>query len=75
MEKLTIVSVDGHAQMPPEAWPKFLDKRYHDHLPALIKENASYTKISGHFLGRLHNSDLYDIYDTCLLYTSPSPRD
>jgi predicted TIM-barrel fold metal-dependent hydrolase len=63
MEKLTIVSVDGHAQMPPEAWPKYLDKRYHDHLPALIKENASYTKISGHFLQRLHNSDLYDIYD------------
>jgi predicted TIM-barrel fold metal-dependent hydrolase len=62
-DRLTIVSVDGHAQMPPEAWPKFLDKRYHEYLPALIQENASYTKITGHFMQRLHNSDLYDIYD------------
>jgi predicted TIM-barrel fold metal-dependent hydrolase len=63
MEKLTIVSVDGHAQMPPEAWPKFLDKRYHEYLPALNEENTSYTRFSGHFLSRLHSSKLYDIYD------------
>jgi predicted TIM-barrel fold metal-dependent hydrolase len=63
MSKLTIVSVDGHAQMPPEAWPKFLEKRYHDHLPELIDENKRYTTISSQFLKRLHNSDLYDVYD------------
>jgi predicted TIM-barrel fold metal-dependent hydrolase len=63
MEKLTIVSVDGHAQMPPEAWPKYLDKRYHEFLPALSEENASYTRISGYFFKRLHNADLHDTYD------------
>jgi hypothetical protein len=63
MEKLTIVSVDGHAQMPPEAWPKFLAKRYHEHLPALREESASFTRISGHFMKRLHGSELHHIYD------------
>ena len=63
MEKLTIVSVDGHAQMPPEAWPKYLDKRYHDHLPGLLEENKSYTQITGHFTQRLHNTHLLEVFD------------
>ena len=62
-EKLTIVSVDGHAQMPPDAWPKFLDKRYHDELPALLEENRSYTQITAHFTQRLHNTHLLDVFD------------
>jgi predicted TIM-barrel fold metal-dependent hydrolase len=62
-DKLTIVSVDGHAQMPPEAWPKYLDKRYHEHLPALADENRSYTQITAHFTQRLHKTDLLDVFD------------
>jgi predicted TIM-barrel fold metal-dependent hydrolase len=50
--------------MPPEAWPKYLDKRYHDHLPGLIEENRSYTQITAHFTQRLHNSHLLDVFDT-----------
>jgi len=63
MDKLTIVSVDGHAQMPPEAWPKYLDKRYHEHLPALIDENSQYTQIIKHFQRRLHNTDMLEVFD------------
>jgi hypothetical protein len=62
-DKLTIVSIDGHAQMPPEAWPKYLDKRYHDQLPALLEENRSYTQITAHFTQRLHNTHLLDVFD------------
>jgi predicted TIM-barrel fold metal-dependent hydrolase len=62
-DRLTIVSVDGHAQMPPEAWPKYLDKRYHDELPALIDENRKYTQITAHFTQRLHNTHLLDVFD------------
>ena len=63
MEKLTIVSVDAHAQMPPEAWPKYLDKRYHDQLPQLLKENSRYTEIIRHFQQRLHNTHMLEVFD------------
>ena len=63
MEKLTIVSVDAHAQMPPEAWATYLDKRYHDHLPQLQEENRSYTQITGHFTQRLHSTHLLEVFD------------
>jgi predicted TIM-barrel fold metal-dependent hydrolase len=49
--------------MPPEAWPKFLDKRYHEFLPTLQEENASYTRISGYFYNRVHGADQHHIYD------------
>jgi predicted TIM-barrel fold metal-dependent hydrolase len=63
MEKLTIVSLDGHAQMPPSAWPEFLEKRYHDKLPALNAENELYTTIMGRFMTRNHGSDSLDVFD------------
>jgi predicted TIM-barrel fold metal-dependent hydrolase len=63
MKRLTIVSMDGHAQMPPEAWPKYLDKRFHHLLPALNQENSDFVGVSGHFFSRMHNADLYHIYD------------
>ena len=62
-KKITIVSMDGHAQMPPEAWPKYLDKRFHDQLPALNVENSDFVGVSSHFFNRMHNASLYDIYD------------
>jgi len=64
MEKLTIVSLDGHAQMPPSAWPEFLEKRYHDKLPGLNAENELYTAIMGRFGTRNHGGDQLDIFDT-----------
>ncbi len=64
MEKLTIVSLDGHAQMPPSAWPEFLEKRYHNHLPGLNAENELFTAIMGRFMTRNHGGDSLDIFDT-----------
>ena len=64
MEKLTIVSLDGHAQMPPSAWPEFLEKRYHDKLPALNAENELYTAIMGRFMTRNYGGDSLDLIDT-----------
>jgi predicted TIM-barrel fold metal-dependent hydrolase len=39
MNAVSIVSVDGHAVMPAERWPEYLEKRFHDYLPALRAEN------------------------------------
>jgi predicted TIM-barrel fold metal-dependent hydrolase len=36
---VSIVSVDGHAVMPSERWPDYLETRFHDYLPALRAEN------------------------------------
>ena len=42
MERLIVVSVDAHAQMPPELWPEYLESRYHDLLPGLHEEQELY---------------------------------
>ena len=33
MDKVIIVSADGHAGMPESAWPEYVQKKYHEHLP------------------------------------------
>ena len=63
MEKLTIVSLDGHAQMPPSAWPEYLEKRYHDRLPDINVENELYSALMGRFLARTHDSDSLEVFD------------
>jgi len=35
MRKVSIVSTDGHAVLPAELWPEYLERRFHEHLPAL----------------------------------------
>ena len=42
MDELIIVSSDGHAQMPPELWPDYLESRYHEFLPRLYEEADVY---------------------------------
>jgi predicted TIM-barrel fold metal-dependent hydrolase len=37
--KVSIVSADGHAVMPVERWPEYLERDYHDYLPQLLAEN------------------------------------
>jgi hypothetical protein len=39
MENVIIVSADGHASVPPEVWPQYLEKQYHELLPRLYEEN------------------------------------
>jgi hypothetical protein len=39
MRNVSILSSDGHAVTPSELWSDYLEKRYHDYLPALRAEN------------------------------------
>jgi predicted TIM-barrel fold metal-dependent hydrolase len=61
MENLTIVSVDGHAQAPPEVWPEYLEARFHDLLPSLHEDQALYRQINGLVMSR--TLDAVDVYD------------
>ncbi len=45
MDQLTVVSVDSHAQAPPEAWADYLETRYHEHLPSFHADNELYTSV------------------------------
>jgi predicted TIM-barrel fold metal-dependent hydrolase len=68
MEKVIIVSADGHAGMPPERWPEYLDERYHDFLPAFYEE----TRVFGDSMALLNDlrlsPDTYDVFDREGLY-------
>jgi len=39
LRHVNIVSIDGHAVMPSELWPEYLEKRFHQYLPAFRAEN------------------------------------
>jgi predicted TIM-barrel fold metal-dependent hydrolase len=41
-DRLIVVSSDGHAGMPKELWPEYLDPAYHDLIPRLHEDNAIY---------------------------------
>ena len=47
MDRLIIVSVDSHAQAPPEVWPRYVERKYHEFLPALREDNDVYTTVMG----------------------------
>jgi predicted TIM-barrel fold metal-dependent hydrolase len=47
MDELIVVSVDSHAQMPPELWSEYLESRYHDLLPGLRDEQELYAFVMG----------------------------
>src|SRR5262245_13210408 len=70
MEKLVIVSADGHAGMPPALWSQYLDERYHDFLPTLQEE----AEVFGGSMGLLNDLRLspatYDVFDKDGLYQS-----
>ena len=38
MKNVTMVSADGHSVMPTELWPEYLERKFHEHLPALRAE-------------------------------------
>jgi predicted TIM-barrel fold metal-dependent hydrolase len=44
MNRAIVVSSDGHASMPSELWPEYLEKKYHEHLPLLREQNELSTK-------------------------------
>ena len=41
-DRLTIVSSDSHATVPPALWTEYLEKRFHEHLPRLQQENETW---------------------------------
>jgi predicted TIM-barrel fold metal-dependent hydrolase len=69
MERLTVVSVDSHAQMPPELWPQYLDRRYHDLLPGLHQEQADYWSVIGLGFSATHDHQL-DVFDSAGAYAA-----
>jgi predicted TIM-barrel fold metal-dependent hydrolase len=69
MDKLIITSADGHAVMPPSAWPEYLDKRYHHYLERLRADKVIFSD-SMQLLNDARLVDDYDIYDTENAYRS-----
>ena len=63
-KKLTIISLDGHAQMPESAWTTYLDKQFHGYLPRLSEERVAMAKFMALHLGKTHNEADLDIIDT-----------
>jgi predicted TIM-barrel fold metal-dependent hydrolase len=47
MDRLLVVSVDSHAQAPPDAWTRYLEPQFHDQLRALRDDNDVYTHVMG----------------------------
>ena len=62
MEKVIIVSADGHAVMPPDTWSHYLEPRYHHLLPRLEQETAVFTG-SLSLLNDLRLAPAYDVFD------------
>ncbi len=61
MDELVVVSVDSHAQPPPEVWPEYLETRYHDLLPELLEEQEIYYFVMKLVFDRTHTQ--YDVFD------------
>jgi len=62
MEKLTVISLDSHAQTPPDAWPQYLEKRYHEFLPRLREEQQAYSEVTNVFMSRTTRQlDVFDL--------------
>jgi len=56
MEKVIITSADGHAVIPPQLWPEYLDKKYHKYLQRLHEDRELFSGSMAH-LGTLRVSD------------------
>ena len=64
-DKLIVVSMDSHAQAPPEAWPEYLEERYHEHLADLHEDNVIYNTVMSTIAEqRVQTPANVEIYDT-----------
>ena len=61
-DRLTLVSLDGHAQVPERAWATYLEPKYHEYLPRLSHENVIWNDTMGRLMVDRINSDL-DVFD------------
>jgi predicted TIM-barrel fold metal-dependent hydrolase len=62
MDRLIVVSGDSHATVPPDAWPRYLEAGYHDHLPEMHEDDARYTELLGLFAN--FSPELLSVIDT-----------
>jgi predicted TIM-barrel fold metal-dependent hydrolase len=69
-KKLTIISLDGHSAMRPEDWPTYLEKRFHDYLPALQEENDAITRFNTYHLAQTHSEPQLEVFDLDRAYRS-----
>jgi hypothetical protein len=65
MDQLIVVSMDSHAQAPPEAWPEYLEARYHEYLPQLHEDNVLYNTVMTTLAEqRVQTPENVAVYDT-----------
>jgi predicted TIM-barrel fold metal-dependent hydrolase len=62
MDRIIIVSCDGHVSAPVEVYASYLESKYHDQLWRLSRENEQYVDYFGEF-GRPTDGEL-EIFDT-----------
>lgn len=71
MNRLIVISVDSHAQVPSEAWPLYLEKSYHAYLPSLYEENQVYPAVMGRLAYRIREApEALEVYDRDGAYQS-----
>jgi predicted TIM-barrel fold metal-dependent hydrolase len=69
MDQLIVVSMDSHAQMPPAAWPEYLERRYHEHLPSAHEDDEAYTTVMATLAGlQVQTPETIAVYDTDGVY-------
>jgi hypothetical protein len=61
-DRLTIVSLDGHAQVPEDAWATYLEPEYHEYLPRLSHENVIWNDTMGRLMVDRTHSD-HEVFD------------
>ena len=67
MRKVSVVSTDGHAVLPAELWPEYLERRFHEHLPAL-RADDEINRRSMYPLNDAMMAPALDLFDTDGVY-------
>ena len=73
MDKVSIVSTDGHAVLPAELWPEYLEPRFHEHLPAL-RADDEINRRSMYPLNDAMMVPALDVFDTDGVYRAVAGR-
>src|SRR5262249_53284490 len=63
MNRAIVVSSDGHASMPPELWPQYLEKKYHDNLALLAEQNELSTKTMWILNNLMCSDETFPVFD------------
>ena len=70
MDKVILVSSDGHASMPPDVWSEYLEPRYHDLLPRLRQEHELFAKSMWLLNNLTLSPEACEVFDQERLYRS-----